>query len=114
MTVLVEMSGSAASLQVDRKGQPYYRRCDAAHRAWGGRGVYSRVDPCGQPWGLGVGYRRCDAAHRAWQGVYSRVDPCGQPWGLGVGLTLSSCHVGDQLAVNLGGWAWARLKVCGH
>jgi len=33
---------------IDRKGQPYYTRGDAAHRVCGGV-VYSRVDPCGQP-----------------------------------------------------------------
>src|SRR5256885_16273169 len=36
------------TLQVDRKGQPYYTRGDAVHRVCGGV-VYSRVDPCGQP-----------------------------------------------------------------
>ncbi|TMD62057.1 MAG: hypothetical protein E6I97_26955 [Chloroflexi bacterium] len=84
MTVLVEMSGSAASLQVDRKGQPYYIR------------------PC---------HPTPDAAHRT---VYSRVDPCGQPWGLGVGqadrVEARYCCQG-RLAVNLGGWARVRLQL---
>src|SRR5438477_13123440 len=81
MTVLVEMSGSAGSLQVDRKGQPYYIR------------------PC---------HPTPDAAHRT---VYSRVDPCGQPSGLGVGqadrVEARYCCQG-RLAVNLGDWAWGR------
>jgi len=47
---------SVAPPQVDRKGQPYYTRCDAAHRTRGWWGaVYSRVDPGGQPGGSGVG-----------------------------------------------------------
>src|SRR5437016_2904940 len=84
--------------QVDRQGQPYYTRGDASHRrltppGWppgstlldtgrciasdaqrGGGGVYSRVDPGGQPrlWSTS-----CPNPHV--HRTHSHVDPGGQP-----------------------------------